>query len=74
MKHTAVKLASLFCLIAPLMVGCASTQSAPCKDYKPLPICSPGFEVKCQTTRDGCEQCGCVPTVDDSGRLPYEPR
>ncbi|HRE90384.1 MAG TPA: hypothetical protein PK095_14725 [Myxococcota bacterium] len=58
-----------------LSSGCATTgKSGECKTYRPVSMCSPGFEEKCQTTRDGCEQCGCVPIVDDSGRAPYEPR
>lgn len=66
---------TLLLAMALLSVGCASTQNAgQCKNYKPLGICSPGFEVKCETTRDGCEQCGCAPIVDDSGRAPYDPR
>lgn len=58
-----------------LLGGCGTTsQKGECKSYRPISMCSPGFEEKCQTTRDGCEQCGCVPIVDDSGRTPYDPR
>jgi hypothetical protein len=66
---------TLALLAHSLMSACASTPKAEkCENYRPLPLCSPGFEVRCQTTRDGCEQCGCVPIVDDSGRAPYELR
>lgn len=72
MKPWFILIATSFTL---LMSACGTTsQKGDCKSYRPLPICSPGFEVKCHTTRDGCEQCGCVPIVDDSGRAPYEPR
>lgn len=65
----------LFSAQALLWSGCGTTGKAgECKSYRPLSMCSPGFEEKCQTTRDGCEQCGCVPIVDDSGRAPYDPR
>lgn len=58
-----------------LASGCASRpHRGECKDYKPLPICSPGFRVECEVGEDGCERCGCVPIVDDQGRSPYEPR
>jgi hypothetical protein len=68
-------LSILFAFGALLVSGCATRPAdGSCKEYKPIPMCSPGFVEKCQTTRDGCEQCGCEPTVDDSGRSPYEPR
>ncbi len=64
----------LFVFVSLMTSGCATRPAdGKCKEYKPLPLCSPGFHEECQTTRDGCEQCGCVPSVDDSGRSPYEP-
>lgn len=62
-------------LLCAMLAGCASTRATgECKNYKPLALCSAGFEVKCEMTRDGCEQCGCMPIVDDGGRAPYDIR
>lgn len=52
--------------ILPLLLAgasCASTRNAAgeCKEYKPLAACSLEFKYVCETTEDGCEQCGCVP-------------
>lgn len=48
--------------------GCASSQrnaDGTCKTYKPLSMCTPGFHEACEVTRDGCEQCSCVPDQQD---------
>lgn len=51
------------------LCGCASSHrnaDGTCKTYKPLSMCTPGFHEECEVTRDGCEQCSCVP---DGGEL-----
>lgn len=51
-----------------LLGGCGNkTHSGACKDYRPLDYCDDGYVYECETTDDGCRQCGCVP-VDDADR------
>jgi len=51
--------------------GCASTQrNGVCPPRAIVEMCSPGFELACETTEDGCEQCSCTPIADEQGR-PY---
>lgn len=47
--------------------GCGTTQAGQCKDYTPIDMCSEGYRYECETTDEGCEQCGCVPTAPDHG-------
>lgn len=45
------------------LAGCGNrTHSGACKDYQPLDNCDDGYVYECETTDDGCRQCGCVPT------------
>lgn len=60
----------------PTCASSASADKEKCEDYKPLAACSVEFEYVCQTTEDGCEQCGCVPRRGDHGigpDRPYDP-
>ncbi len=58
---------------AALGLGACATRPV-CRNYEPvIPACSPGFEYRCETTKDGCYVCGCVPIVDDEGRSPMLP-
>jgi hypothetical protein len=67
-----MSMAILF-LSGVLLQACATSPKR-CKSYEPvIPVCSPGFEYVCETTRDGCYICGCVPIVDEEGRSPMQP-
>lgn len=38
----------------------AQHKDGTCKDYKPAISCPAGSTYECQTSTDGCRQCGCV--------------
>lgn len=51
--------------VAMLGLGCgARTKSGACKDYRPIDFCHDEYVYVCDTTGDGCKQCGCVPSED----------
>jgi hypothetical protein len=65
--------ARLLAVVAVLAFGACATRPV-CRNYEPvIPACSPDFEYRCETTKDGCYVCGCVPIVDDEGRSPMLP-
>lgn len=60
--------------LATLGSACGSSRgSGTCPDKPVVEMCSPGFRSECETTRDGCEQCSCVPISDDQGRPFHAP-
>lgn len=59
----------VFALAALLFGGCGTARKAgTCPDRPVVEMCSPGFASRCETDRDGCERCTCVPISDDQGR------
>lgn len=59
---------------AVFATACGSSRgSGTCPDKPVVEMCSPEFRYECETTRDGCEQCSCVPISDDQGRPFHTP-
>lgn len=67
---TLASLAPLLITLVALPLGaCGTTRKAgTCPDRPVVEMCSPGFASRCETDRDGCERCTCVPISDDQGR------
>lgn len=58
-----------------VMLGaCASTRSnGVCPQRSIIRACSPDFREECDTDKNGCEECTCVPIADEQGRPYHEP-
>lgn len=56
------------------MSACASTQrNGVCPRRTIVSACSPDFREECDTDKNGCEECTCVPISDEQGRPYHEP-
>ena len=63
------RLVALVAVLA-LAVACGIARDGKCRDYRPLSQCGLDSVERCERTKDGCEQCSCVP-LDVRGRAPF---
>lgn len=53
---------TLTLIIALSLAACgAQNKDGTCKDYTPSMSCPTGHDYVCETSKDGCRQCTCVP-------------